>query len=464
MKFLLIIAFFFGSLYAYATDPAPNFVTSASLTAQGHTTSIPAGSYLRMVNFEQNYANWYHQALLVDANNNVLNPNPVNISQEYLIPQMTNTINGDLQFIDSLTGDTITGYEGQQYVITGATNTGWKTYDVHFVDPEGNQVDHKGIPAAVPREYKISQKYLDQDRGLRVLTNYNRATTAASNAGKPAHDGCAESSAPATSLRPQLRPEDLVASPEGNSYAHLTRMRGTLRAKGNRSCMNAKAKIEREYLAKHPYGKLSLHQRANQIHADANRVLNDMVRGGGAKNKSIGTSKSSRYKNWNNGAYIDPVVTPEVAACISYQETKGNLNPYAVNYTLCNSKMTSTAHGLGQMTRSTLTNMRNNKDGNLLPLNTAHSKKYAGKSSRDMHSSMSGDVNMQLEVLMRLVSSNAKFIRWKNSGLTEREVLRRAIINYDRDAQSAYMKNVFDRCLPCLEQGKSGAECYQKLK
>lgn len=477
MRYLTALIFsLFACAQAWAIDPAPAFPTSASLNAQypqGTVGAIATGTNLRMINFNQNYGSWYHEVLKVDANNNVLSPTPMRVSQSYLYDQMARTINSNLEFIDRETGKTVKGYPGQRYVVTGARNKGWKTYDVHFVDSEGTGVDHKGIPTTDPRHYRVSQRYLDADRLHSPLVNYAVVQGAAANAGNPPNEGCPPSSpqAPTTSLRPEPRPDDLVTTPPagdaGSSYAYLTANRTSLRAKGVNSCLAKKEKIQNGYLEKHPFARLNISERADKILSDAKSVINSMKSASGAKNSRNTNQRrasSGRYKDFVNGHYIDPVVTPEVSACISYQETKGNLNPYAVNYTLCNSKMTSTAHGLGQITRSTMKGLVNNPDGELLPLNTRNSSKYKGMSIKEVHSKMSGDVGMQLEVLMRILSSNAKFIRWKSPGLSEDEVLRRAIIQYDRDSQSKYIRNVFNNCLPCMRNGGSGSKCYQTVK
>ncbi len=452
---------------ALAIDPPPAITTTSSLSAQGEISTIPAGSNIRLVNHNKNYSSWFHEVRLVNEDNKPLSGGTLKVSQSYLASQMATTIDKNLQFIDEQTGDTVTGYPGQKYIVVASNNKGWKTYKVQFVDEEGAGVDHKGIPTNYPHYYKIDQRIADADRLRKPLATFGNVVTATEQAGAAPNEPCEGSStAVSTSLRPEQRPENLTVgtipptNPGVSSYTFLKNNRAKLREGGIRSCMNKKAKIEKEYLAKHDYGKLNISQRANRIHSDAKSVLRTMKQASGSKNNK----SSSRYKSYVDGHYIDSVVTPEVAACLSYQETKGTLNPYAVNYTLCNSKMTSTAHGLGQMTKRTMTGLRNLEGGKSFPMNTKYSSKYKGMSSADMHAKMSGDVGMQFEVLYRLLSSNAKFIRWKNRGLSDAEVLRRAVIMYDRDAQSKYIRNVITNCVPCMRQGKSGAECYKKVK
>lgn len=439
-----------GSVFA-ASYPPPFYTTELlnSQNALGLNGQIQTGSYLRLVNFNQNYGSWFHEVFLVDQNNRAQSSRPVRVSQNYLYKQMGNTINRNLEFIDRATGKTVTGYSGQRYIITGAQNKGWKTYDIHFISEGGVGVDHKGITNSAPRSYKITQRYLDSDRLRTPVNKINRLNSVVKSAGSSPSGGCLNKTA--APVRKAIK---------GDSFTYLVSNRSSLRGMGNRACMKEKKLIQNLYLDKHPYGKLSISGRANKILSDAKSVLNTMKAASGSKNKAV----RSRYKNFTNGHYIDPVVTPEVSACIVFQETKGNLNPYAVNYTLCNKKMLSTAHGLTQVTRTTMEGLVDNVDGDLMPLNTSNSKKYKGMSTREIHAKMSGDVGMQLEVMMRILSSNAKHIRWRNKGLLESEVLRRAIIQYDRDNQSKYIRNVLKKCLPCFKNGGSGSKCYKTVK
>jgi hypothetical protein len=445
----------------FAADPPPPILTSSSLKAVGAIEDVPSGTYLRLVNFKKNHNGWFHEVKLVDENNKQIKDGTLKISQEYLNKDLKNKITNNLQFIDELTQKTITGYPDQQYIIVSSVNKGWRTYSIQFVDDDGALVDHKGIPSSVPRTYKISQRYIDSDRLKSQVVAFGTIQKEVTRP-KTLKEDCIKTTAPKSSVRPKLRPKNLVkiTAPSGGSYKYLTDQRSSLRAGGNRSCMNKKEKIQRDFLKKHPYGKLSLDERANKIRSEAKLVLDGIKKASGTKD----SKNRSRYKSFVNGHYIDPIVTPAVISCLAYQETKGNLNPYAVNYTLCNTKMVSTAHGLGQITRSTMKGLSENPDGDMMPLNSPFSSKYKGKSVRDIHSQMSGDVGMQFEILVRILSSNAKHTRWKDKSLSEAEILKRAIILYDRDSQSKYIKNVVDNCIPCFRKGGSGSSCYKTVK
>lgn len=459
LQYLLVayLIFFVFSSRVDASDPPPPILTSGDLKSIGAIESIPKGSYLRIVNYESNYDKWFHQVVLVDQDNNLLSREVLKVSQTYLLPDGSDVINKNLEFIDNTSGKTITGYPGLRYIITESKNSGWQTYTVQFVDEEGSLVNHKGIPVSTPHTYKITQKYLDADRTQTPLRKLNEVQNKV---------GSGKITEP-IKCNPQVETKKVTATVDTSdlkdvksSYEYLMKKRSELKALGYRGCMNTKEKIQDDFLKEHPYGKLSLSDRANKVLSDAKATLQNMKETSGSKN----AKSSSSYKNFVNGHYIDPVVSPNVAACISFQETKGNLNPFAVNYTYCNSKMTSTAHGLGQMTLSTMEGMMENPDGDMVPLTSAHSKKYKGMTAKQIHSKMSGDVGMQLEILMRTLSGNAKYIRWRNKGLSEAEILKRAVIQYDQDSQSKYIKNVINNCLPCLNAGGSGSSCYKKVE
>lgn len=239
-------------------------------------------------------------------------------------------------------------------------------------------------------------------------------------------------------------------------YAILTSKRSELRSSGR--CKANKNKLEFSILKKIPseYKNLSLQNRARKIYKQSKEILHTM--------KLVGQEAGkSRYKNYVNGKYIDPALSPELATCIAMYETRGNLNPFAVNYTLCNKSMVSSAHGLGQITRTTIKNMMDNPDGKLIPFNTDISAKYDGMSAKELHLEMSRDPKMQIEMLFRLLNANIKYHRWRSPTLSDSSLIKKAIIEYDRDNQSSYVQKVFNTCLPCLNRSEDTYSCYQKL-
>jgi hypothetical protein len=160
-------------------------------------------------------------------------------------------------------------------------------------------------------------------------------------------------------------------------------------------------------------------------------------------------------------AAVRSEITPELAACVAFQETRGNMTPHRANYTFCNpegkGKYLSTAHGLGQMTRTTLREMR---QSGKLALTTV--KGYENLTSDELFEALNDDVPLQMEVLFRTLEEKARIAaRSPSSGnLTEDLVFR-----YDTDRADQYIPNVVRICAPCLKAGgKAPHECLKAMR
>ena len=498
MKKIIIIILFVISyiIPVFSDEYFPPYIIRGSLKAIELKTNkkikIRKGRYLRLINYKKNIGKWYHEVLIVNDKNKVLSSSSFKVSQIYLKREISYVLNRDYEIIDDRNNEVVIGYEGQRYIIISGTDKGRVNYLIQFVDEDGNSLNHTNLPEK-SRFYRILQKDIDTDLALSSVLFLKRLKRMTSGRGdldwywtdcdivtkgkivelnKPKVEKTKIDKTKIDKTKKNEIKNVILPSDENfGLYGHLFSQRKQLRKGGYRSCKNKKDKIEKDYLAKHPaYGSLTLDQRANQIIRDARTVYADVIESSGEKNNKI----KSSYLNTVNGHYIDPLVSPELISCIAYQETKGKLNPYVVNYTLCYRRMTSTAHGFGQMTLSTLEGMMNYPDGELIPLDTKYSTPYKNVNKKRnkkkyiefIHNKMSGDVGMQLEVIIRLLSYNMKFLRGqsKNKNLSEAEILQKSVAMYDRDNQSSYVKNVVENCLPCFERNGSGSECYKTLR
>ncbi len=186
-------------------------------------------------------------------------------------------------------------------------------------------------------------------------------------------------------------------------------------------------------------------------------------------------------------AGLSGVVTPELVACIAFQETRGNLTPHRVNYTFCapegRGKYLSSAHGLGQMTRSTLKGMW--EEGKLR-LSTVQG--YEKSSANEVFEALNDDVPLQMEILYRTLSEKARIANndLKNDLASARpkeaqtesaqvqasqadtSLLSETIFRYDTDRADSYVTHVREICLPCMkalaQTKETPSDCLEKMK
>ena len=194
------------------------------------------------------------------------------------------------------------------------------------------------------------------------------------------------------------------------------------------------------------WGDMSMEQKANEVRSVANYTL--------AKIKESGSEGSSR----SDPKQIHPLLTQGVGTCISYIETRGTLNPHAMNYTFCKSNNNSTAHGLGQMTRRTFRNLR---DQNMLPITAA--PQYEDLDKDALFHKLNTDTILQMEVLLRYMNYELKTVC--RSGNCSEEDLIRAVARYDQDNQSAYIQKfrTCHRCIQALPEDGNAKSCYDSM-
>lgn len=231
-----------------------------------------------------------------------------------------------------------------------------------------------------------------------------------------------------------------------NNYNRLDRIAYEAYARGGESACHAALNRAYEDTEPGPIWKdLSLEDRAKEIYKHAEHVMHKISEDGA-------TSGS----NHQDPQQVSPELNPSVGACISFIETRGSLNPHAMNYTFCQPRNThggpiSTAHGLGQQTWTTFKNLRNQ---GLLPLTVA--EQYDGLANREAFHRMNGDVTMQMEVLLRYMNYEVK----RNGSLIN------GVAAYDQDHQSNYLR-LFRNCMSCMDQrgasADSAATCYREM-
>lgn len=194
------------------------------------------------------------------------------------------------------------------------------------------------------------------------------------------------------------------------------------------------------------WADLNLEQRANEVRNVANYTL--------AKINETGTEGTTR----SDPNQIHSLLTPGVGTCIAYIETRGTLNPHAMNYTFCQANNNSTAHGLGQMTRRTFRGLR---DQNLLPITV--SPQYNDLDRDALFHKLNSDTILQMEVLFRYMNYELKGV-CRNSSCSEEDLIR-AVARYDQDNQSNYIRKfrACHRCIQALPEDGNAMSCYQSM-
>jgi hypothetical protein len=235
--------------------------------------------------------------------------------------------------------------------------------------------------------------------------------------------------------------------------------RSTFAANGRNACNAALRSGYNNTKPKPIWGDLSLAKRAERIKFHAEYTLNKI------KEQSNASASGNKNRDTNNPHYIHPLINKSVGICIPFIEVRGTLNPHAMNYTFCQANNSSTAHGLGQQTRTTFRNLRNfnrGANGGLLPLTVA--KEYNNLKTDEIFHLLNNDVTLQMEVMYRYMNYELK--RNDNKGLSDEQRLINAVAAYDQDNQSNYVRKFRQchRCVQTLPADGDVMKCYNSMK
>ncbi len=483
--FIPLIIFSFLSLYPNSAKAEESLfhLTRNSVTLQnseGEDFFLGSRSFLRQVNSKNNLDKWYSEVRLVDDYNMPISNETFRLASRYLNRSISMQFKDSLEVLDPSTGQTLMMPENSRFVQLDRVQTGWNYYEIIRVNDDGLPLDNDGNPVnppATPPVYRVSISSFE-DHMMRNEMEYFFFLIEGMDSNTVAiYDAC-----PITEIRP---PEDKSPTPpakpiiltQGSTpkiplhtsydlpkvtpYSQLMAERNSLR--GRNDCESRRRAIEAEMMAETPWAGLDIYQRADKIHQLA-QIVESEIKDVASKSGRSGQSQS-RFRDSVNPHYIAPGVDPSLATCIVFQETRGLLNYISHNYTYCQNTQNpaSTAHGLGQITRRTFRLMKNLGDGDQFPYETPTAQKYRGKSVVEAHQAISSDPMMQMELVLRQLNYEYKFSRWRNGNMTHEQLIRNAVARYDRDNQSAYLQNVVDRCLPCMQSGKSASVCYKEI-
>lgn len=178
-------------------------------------------------------------------------------------------------------------------------------------------------------------------------------------------------------------------------------------------------------------------------------------------NQNGGGNLDATYfrKRNNDPNSIHPQFDASLAVCIIKRETSStNFDPHSMNYSFCQvrgrqGRPRSTAHGLGQFTRTTFLSLR---DSGQMPLSSVPQTANRTQ-NRTIFKEMSTDPDMQVESIFYYINyllkapSSARIRHMHNQVYNDRmEDWEKAVISYDQDRASAYIRGVHE-CRRCYQ-------------
>ena len=175
-------------------------------------------------------------------------------------------------------------------------------------------------------------------------------------------------------------------------------------------------------------------------------------------------------KRTNDPSSIHPQFDPSLAVCIIKRETSStNFDPHSLNYSFCQQsgrqgRPRSTAHGLGQFTRTTFLSLR---DSGQLPLSSVPATASRNQ-NRTIFKEMSTDPDMQVESIFYYINyllkapSSARIRHMHDQVYSDRmEDWEKAVISYDQDRASDYIRGVHS-CRRCYQAAGNDIDAQTK--
>lgn len=438
----------------------------------GTSTTLDRDSFIRQINVRDNLGKWYAEVRLVDDENRVINDKVYKVSRKYLNMSVGVMFFDSLSLYDHYGNDEGSIPGGVNLVRLGEGDFPWPHYLLSVTDDDGHPIYPDGTPWDAKSgdpypTFKVHKKTFE----AKLLDNKVRELIFISEQEKGIVDGvdCNQETTLSDQeamelgrVKPKPRPKDLKTNQQ-SPYEVVMDSRGALQ--GTNSCTSKRRAIEERLLSGSDWEGLSLHEKADKVYDLAKEVREEIVKVSDQSGKN--QRGSSRFANSVNPHYFpDSGIKPELVACIVFQETEGHLNFTSHNVTYCHNTRTpsSTAHGLTQFTRTTFRMMKNHPDGDQAPYLTKFTEPLKGLSATKAHKEMSRYPGAQIELAYRLLNHEYKRAYVINPNKSRTELIRDAVEAYDKDNQSEYLRNVMDKCLPCMKKsGNDGSDCYSDV-
>jgi|GEM_PF-2717127 len=439
----------------------------------GQTMTLGRDSFVRQVNVSENINKWYAEVRVVDDDNHSITNDVYRVSRRYLNKSLAVMFMDSLQFSDENGNDGPSIPGGVNVVRLSSSRTPFPHYNVAIVDEEGNAINHEGdvwdrksgepYPVYKVRQEVFNRAMLDNKiRELLFISDEEHGVVEGSGC-RPTEQFSEEvdegTSAPLYSIRPVARPSNFSSL---SPYERIMGRREELKGKG--SCERQRREMEMDMLQSTDWAGTTLHQRADKIYELSKEVLAEVRKV--SDDSGENERSSSPFRNSVNPHYFPDAISAELVSCIVFQETEGTLNYMAYNGSYCENTNypRSTAHGLSQFTRRTFRMIKGHPDGDQAPFLTKFTEPLKEFSAKEAHSELSRYPGAQLEMAFRLLNHEYKRAYVNDRGRSKEQLIRDAVEAYDQDNKSAYLRNVMEDCLPCMNRnGKKGSDCYEEV-
>jgi hypothetical protein len=517
-RVLFFITLYFTALNVWATPsllaPRKSIVLQSSTTGSEIDFMSDGFTYLKVESSPQEMAEnpkWFTEVRMMTKSGEVVGNTKYKTSKKTLFQNVGLSLPPSQAVIDTHNKDNVLADNNLKFIVEGRyVKNGWDFLQIYFVDSDGNIVDHKGQkpPHSPFRYYRLSTQIFDYHMAegmIKSLDSLNEdpletfycpktfsdpdfsLTSAPITSPRPKLRPKQTSSAPKTSLRPKLRPkreeETIItqsstkSASDKSTYETLMEKRGwflkTYPKYGQ--CLKALRNYEKDRKGNIWGTDISMKKRAEKIYAQSKNTFNKIISHEDVTKKR---NTNTGYSETHNPHMIHPQLSPELMTCIAFQETKGTLDPQAINYSYCEKRdpMRSTAFGLAMLTRSTMSDLRyykpHGKVVNQLPITTVNNvngrRLSENMSLNNMTYALSDSVEVQMELMARTLNYTLKHYNWqKKLKSSSSDTLKWGVLKYDGDDQEKYLRNVVNTCLPCMnkikQNGGSPLSCHDKM-
>lgn len=518
MKRVLYTILFLLTASSWATPsllaPRKSIILQSSTTGSEIDFLSDGFTYLKVETDPKEMAEnpkWFTEVRMMTKSGEKVGNTKYKTSKKNLFHNVGLSLPSSQKIIDTQSKENVLAKQDLKFIVEGRyVKNGWDFLQIYFVDSEGNIVNHNGQrpPEAPFRYYRLSTKIFDfhmAEGMIKSLSSVNDdpletfycpksfdepeiTLAAAPKTSIRPKVRPKQSSAPKTSIRPKPRPKP-VAKPVYHNQSQT-------KTASDKSTFEVLMEKRRWFLKTYPkYGKclqelrnyeksrkdniwtedVSLKTRAERIYDQARQTFSKVVSHSDVTKKR---NTNTGYSETHNPHMIHPQLSPELMTCIAFQETKGTLDPQAMNYSYCEQKnpMRSTAFGLSMITRSTMSDLRyykpHGKVVNQLPITTVTSvngRKLSENMSLDnMIYAISDSVEVQMELMARTLNYTLKHYNWqKKLKSNSQDTIKWGVLKYDGDDKEKYLKNVINSCLPCMnnikKNGGSPISCHNKM-
>jgi len=506
---IITICLYSFSIWATPSLLAPRHSVTLQDPKSGrqHQFMSDGFTYLKVETNPKEMANnpsWFVEVSMMTKAGTKVNNKKYKTSKKTLMENVALSLPPSQKVADTLNKENVLPKKDLNFVVEGRyVKNGWDYLQIYFVDSDGRNVDHNGIapPDAPFRYYRLSTKIFDYHMAEGMINNLNKVNSdpfdtfyCPTNFSVPLLDSYTDLGAnvqaplkvqaspvkkpkPVVAKKPVPKPKPKPKKKLKSTYETMMEKRAwflkTYPTVGK--CLSALRNYEKKRNGNIWGSDVSLKKRASEIYKQSKATFSKLINHSKVTKKK---SNSTGFGETHNPHMIHPLLSPELMSCIAFQETKGKLDPQAMNYSYCEQRnpMRSTAFGLSMITRTTLSDLRyykpHKKAVNQLPITTVSEvnglKLKPNMSVDKMIYALSDSKEVQMELMARTLNYTLKHYNWqKKLKSNVQKTLEWGVLKYDGDDKEAYLKNVVRTCVPCMKSikknGGDPVSCHNKM-